>query len=368
MNQIFPLFCALSISFILLASCHRRELTYEDNFTVPIVINADWSDMSSAPTGMSVYCYPESGEAPTIVITNNISSATVNLLEGTYKILVFNQIPSDFGTISFSGMDSYETAEINTVADASKTAKASSEIAREPEELATATYIDLEISDEVVQRTMDLRSSGTVTRSEDLVYQSIYVTPKVVIKTTRVTVRITGIYNFYSSSATLYGMADGYNFSEQKSHTSMTTHSLESWSSTTYAEDYREGEITTTFVCFGLPGQTTTTRSDDYSDWDGMLDIDITLVDKQTIVSESIPLNDKVTTTGDDSSKSEDTDITTNVNVDININSGFTFDDDPTSDDKPIVLPDVESAVGGESSFDATIDDWGEEERYNLSV
>ncbi|MFR9660926.1 MAG: DUF5119 domain-containing protein, partial [Rikenellaceae bacterium] len=106
--------CALALALAMIA-CTRRELTYSYQPTVSVAITADWSDMSEAPTGMSIYCYPESGAAPTIVQTNNTAEATVSLAEGVYSILIFNQIPSDYGTVSFSGMDSFESASIGAI-------------------------------------------------------------------------------------------------------------------------------------------------------------------------------------------------------------------------------------------------------------
>ncbi|MFI3278425.1 MAG: DUF5119 domain-containing protein [Rikenellaceae bacterium] len=360
----------MSLAF---SSCHRRPLTYAYSTTVEVVINADWSNLSETPTGMSVYCYPESGEAPTVTIANinsTESSISVNLSAGNYTVLVFNQIPSDFGTILFSGMDSYETAEINAVSTTSSWAesKESSSLIRDPEELAAATYLDLEVPEEVVNEFNQLRSSEEDLSPEALIYKTIDVTPKVVIKNTRVRVRITGIYNYRSARATLYGMASGYNFSEQASHSTMSTHVMESWSSTVYEEDYREGEIVTVFSCFGLPAQSTATRSTDYSNWPGQMDIDILLVDNSTIVSESVSLCDKITTSSDGDSKSEDSDVDVNldVSVDINIDSGYGLDDD--DDDTPIVLPDVLPEGGSTSGFDADVEDWGEEEGYDLQI
>ncbi len=352
-------------AMLLLLSCERRELTYDYQPTVAIVVNTDWSDMSTTPSGMSVYCYPEDGSDPIVVITNNISYATVDLPMGVYKILVFNQIPSDFGTLSFDGLDSYETAAIYSVPSSSTSSisKTGAETVRDPEEVAAATYLDLEVTEDAINESIYARTLST--KAEDLIYKNIYVTPKVVIKTTRVKIRISGIYNFYSADAQLYGMATGYNFSQEKSHTDMVTHSLQSWTSTTYEEDYREGEISINFTCFGLPGQTASSVVADYADWEGVIDVDILLVDQSTIISESIPLNDKITATSTDDTKADvDTETTMDVSVDIDISTGYGLDDD----DDAVELPDVEPVGGSSSGFDATVDDWGTSEDFDVPV
>lgn len=354
---------------IITLSCERRELTYNYDATAEVIISADWSKMSEKPTGMSVYCYPVSGDKPIVKQTNNINYASLNLPAGIYNILVFNQIPSDYGTINFSGLESFNTAEINSVATKSNWVKSVAEknLIRDPEEVAAATYLELEVTEDAIRTNVELKSKG-ITKSSELINYTVEVTPKVVIKTTRVKIRIDGVKNYRSARATLYGMASGYNFSKQESHTSESTHLMESWSKTIYPEGNDKGEITASFTCFGLPGQTTSTRAEDYSNWDGVIDVDILLVDNKTIISESIELYDKITTTTQESKT--DTDIDTNIdtNVDINITTGYNFDLDPDSEDKPILLPDVTPEGSTSSGFDATVDDWGDEVVHDIPI
>ncbi len=351
----------ICISIIAL-SCERRELTYDYDPTVAVVLNVDWSDLSETPSGMSVYCYPESGETPTLV-TRNINSTsvsvTVNLAAGNYNILVFNQIPSDFGTVSFDGLTSFETAQVNAASTSSDWAfsKSDSELVRDPEEVAIATYLNLEITEEDVREKLYLDSQDDVI-ADQVFYKEITVAPQVVIRTTRVKIRLAGIYNFSAVRATLYGMATGYNISDEKSHTDKATHVLESWSSTTF-DDYREGEITAYHTSFGMPGQTTETRSYDYSEWDGQLDIEFLLVDNQTIESASYTLKDVLTLSADEAARSDQVD-----QDDIDIY----FDIDYNSDDTPITLPDVMPEGGASSGFDATVRDWGDEISYDIPL
>lgn len=59
---------------------------------------------------MTVMVFPWSGGAPHTVLTNEITHADFSLEPGKYHVLVFNQSTTEFGTLDFQGMDSYETA------------------------------------------------------------------------------------------------------------------------------------------------------------------------------------------------------------------------------------------------------------------
>ncbi len=358
----------IGIAVIALAalSCERRALTYDYDPTLFVDIELDWSDMSTAPTGVSVYCYPEDGGDPIVTISNTISNVTVELGSGLYNILVFNQIPSDYGTIIFEGMNNFSTASINAVSSSTLqglTGKSDSdEIARDPEEVAAATYLQYEVTEEAISESVELKSKGG-TKSSPVIYETISLAPQVVIKNTQVKIRVLGIYNYSSATAKLYGMATGYNFSQAKSHSDMTTHLLEDWSSTAYDYDITQGEVSIVFSCFGLPGQSASSQVSDYATWEGVLDVDITLVDLKTVISESIPLHDKITST-DQTKADDDTEANLDVGIDINISSGYGL----TDDDDPITLPDVEPAGSGSSGFDATVDDWGDEEVTDIPI
>ncbi|MFI3259797.1 MAG: DUF5119 domain-containing protein [Rikenellaceae bacterium] len=363
-----------------LVSCERRELTYLYSPTVSVQVNADWSNLDEAPTGMSVYFYPTDGGTPTVVQTNNTSTATANLGQGTYNILVFNQIPTDYGTITFSGMDSFSTAEVKNVSTKSTWATTKSDddyFAREPEEIAVSTYEGFVVTEEAIYENIELRSKNQ-TKADEEPYAIFSFTPRVVIKTTRVRIRVSGIDNHRSTRATLYGMATGYHFSGQASHSTMTTHLLETWSVTTYDDDSSQGELIASFTSFGLPEQSTTTRGvEQWDDWEGRLDIEVLLVDNETVVSESVALADKITASADSTKSDEDvdadidTDINTDIDTDLDLDFDLTIDwgfddDDNTSDPIALTLPDVVAEGSVEGGFSATVDDWGDELEFDI--
>lgn len=355
----------LTLAFALI-SCVRRELTYSYNPTVEVIVNIDWSDMSVAPTGLSIYCYPETGESPTIKIVNltteeqaaMASSTSINLGVGVYKILVFNQTPSEFSTIEFSGMSSYESAEVYAASTTSRwyVSRAEESLVVDPAELAAATYHSVEIPQEAVDEVLGLREKDEYVDIGS--YTTIDLTAAVVIKTTRVTVKLNGINNLSSVRATLCGMATGYNFSEQKSHSDYATHLLESWSITKYAEDVTKGEIVAYFTCFGIPDSTTETRVLD-SSWGGTMHLEMLLVDLSTITETDYELYDKTTLMFEDViNKSAEGDSTTEYD-DSDVDISVDIDDD-------ITLDDVEPQGGSSGGFDASVGNWESEQQVEI--
>lgn len=352
---LYILFC-----LSLFASCQRRELTYSYDPTVEILLTADWSDMSVAPTGMSVYCYPESGESPTIKQTNDIDSVILNLGVGEYKILVFNQIPSDFSYILFSGLDDYETAEVYAASTTSKwyVSKATEDLVANPDELAVATYHSVTVTQEVVNEILGLREKPDYSAEDAEPYLVINVTPKVVIKTTRVTLSLAGIHNLTSVRSTLYGMSTGYHFSSQATHSDYATHLLESWSRTLYDWDVTKGEIVAYFTCFGLPETTVETRQVDES-WGGTIHVEMLLVDNSTIVYRDYDLYDKTTLLYEDSSAKSDDDTPQYDDSDVDISIDIEDDD---------ALEDVMPEGGSSGGFSGEVTDWEDEQQVGMDM
>ncbi|MFI3287076.1 MAG: DUF5119 domain-containing protein [Rikenellaceae bacterium] len=338
----------IALVCLIATSCIRRELSYSYDPTYTVKVRADWSELSERPSGMSVYCYPEDGGSPVVSLSNNVDSTTVKLPLGEYNILVFNQTTTEFATLTFSGMSTYEDAEVSASATTSKWAvsRAESELVNNPSEFAAATYLGLEITEEMIDTVLYCQNNDV--EWDYNLEVVVDVVPQLLIKTTRVKVGVLGFHNLYSTRATLFGMAAGYDFSQQMSHTAEVTHVLEGWSAIG-SEVYGEGDIYIYFPCFGLPNQTTATRI--VEEWDGIMDLEILLVDRSTIESHSFDLAE-YTTLADPTEVKADTDNVTDTTATADI-----YVDIP----KSFTLPDVEPEEGTEGGFDATVEDWGEE-------
>ncbi len=351
---------AIAIVALATLSCERRELTYDYSPYCEVVLNVDWSNMSEAPTGMTIMAYPQDGGTPTTIQSNTVTSGTLKLPAGVYNILVFNQIPSDFGTVSFRGMDQWDTAEVYSNETTSNVSWASSKseatTVREPEDIAVATYTDVEICEDCIEKsTAQYKLTG-----ERIVIETIDLKPNIVIKRTLVRVRVDGIGNLLSTRAVLTGMSEGYNFSTQQSTETRASHFFEDWEIVDYDYGEQYGETYAYFASFGIPSTTTSTRATD--DWTGSIYIQMLLVDNETIIEHAatvtIASNSDVTDTYVDADI--DVDIETNVIVEV----GFSDDED----DSMPVLPDVKPEGSSDSGFSAEVEDWGEEEDYYLGI
>ncbi len=346
----------LYIIYLCLAilSCERRELTYDYSPYCEIVVNLDWSNLSKAPTGMSIRAYPQDGGEPIVYQSNAITSGTIKLPAGVYNILVFNQIPSDFGSVGFRGLDKWETAEVYSVEQSGKSwasTKADETIVRKPEDVAVATFTDVEIKEECIIKSIELyKLTG-----KRLVAHILNLKPQIVVKRTFVRVKVDGIYNLRSTRGVLTGMSEGYNFSTQQSISPKVSHVLEDWNIEDFAYGERYGETNNYFMSFGLPSTTTSTRA--VGEWNGSIYLQMLLVDNKTIVEHTANITKRTSTSEDEESKDD-------VKINITVKVGFSGD----ADDPIPVLPDVKPEDSSDSGFDATIDNWENEEEHNVQI
>lgn len=103
MNRIF-IAAAIAALLQLLAACEHKELC-DDHEHVKysrVRVDVDWTDFltKETPSGMTVAMYPDDPSLKSVtVLTNNISHAVLNLPVGGYSLLVYNQSPSEFGSL-----------------------------------------------------------------------------------------------------------------------------------------------------------------------------------------------------------------------------------------------------------------------------
>ena len=103
MNRIF-ITAAIAALLHLLSACEHKELcdNHEHVTYSRVRVDVDWTDFltKETPSGMTVAMYPDDPSLkPVTVLTNNISHAVLNLPVGGYSLLVYNQSPSEFGSL-----------------------------------------------------------------------------------------------------------------------------------------------------------------------------------------------------------------------------------------------------------------------------
>ena len=206
MNRIF-ITAAIAALLQLLAACeHKERCDNHEHVTYSRVrVDVDWTDFltKETPSGMTVAMYPDDPSLkPVTVLTNNISHAVLNLPVGGYSLLVYNQSPSEFGSLRFEGMDALSSSRImgNEIQSRWYQSRDDDEIViTEPEWVGIDTQKGRQVTSDMVARTNARRSqSRHGSRDGDVVLTTAY--PKNIISTLTVHAHIKGIYNFYDTA------------------------------------------------------------------------------------------------------------------------------------------------------------------------
>ncbi len=322
------------LSLIVISSC-RRELCYDYRPFTDVVMEVDWSKFVETPSGMTAMFYPKGGGEPVTYSTHNIHKSTFALRTGIYDVILFNQRPAEFATLGFRGMDRFETAEVYAKEVESKTWYSKTDVetvSYEPEPFAVAIYENLEVTEEMRDRT-DSKAGAC-----DLI-----MTPMTVTNRAIVTIHIDGLYNLRSARGSVTGMAEGLMMSSSAANDTEVTHLLEAWQCFADADNPAQGRIVTDYRTFGMPGMKLRNAVNLWGD--AFLNVSLLLVDNSTVKDYSFPVGENVRL-----------DEQTNEIV-LRISLERESEDSPA----PVVLPDVKPADGSSSGFDADMDSWGDE-------
>ena len=312
---------------ILFASC-----IYDDYSDCPqesdrkmVRINVDWHLFDKeVPTGMTVMVFPWSGGAPQTVLTNEITHADFSLEPGKYRILVFNQSTTEFGTLDFLGMDSYETARVVVQHATSRWYSRGDDelIGVEPEWLASDKLDEFEVSGD---------------------FSEVTLTPRNVLSQIHVSVKVPSIGYLRYARGSLTGISEGFLLGQGKPLKSKVTYLLESWTKTIDVNDATLGTLKTSVKCFGLP-ETTQPDADN-----NKLSLSALLIDNKTQIDHQFAVGDKFQK--DDNSSELGYTVTLHVDVKV-----------------PEPLPEVKPSEGSSGGFDVTIQDWGKPEDIDMEL
>ena len=312
---------------ILFASC-----IYDDYSDCPqesdrkmVRINVDWHLFDKeVPTGMTVMVFPWSGGAPHTVLTNEITHADFSLEPGKYRVLVFNQSTTEFGTLDFLGMDSYETAQVVVQHATSRWYSRGDDelIGVEPEWLASDKLDEFEVSDD---------------------FSEVTLTPKNVLSQIQVSVKVPGIKNLRYVRGSLTGISEGFLLGQGKPLKSKVTYLLESWTKSVDENGATLGTLRASVKCFGLPE----TVSPDAEN--NQLSLSALLIDNKTQVDHQFAVGDKFKK----DENSSELGYTVSLHVDVQM---------------PQPLPEVKPSEGSSGGFDVTIQDWGKPEDIDIEL
>lgn len=274
---------------------------------------------------MTVMVFPWSGGAPHTALTNDITHADFSLEPGKYHVLVFNQSTTEFGTLEFQGMDSYETARALVLHTTSRWySRGDNElIGVEPEWLASDKLDEFDVSGDYSEATL---------------------MPRNVLSHIQVNVKVPGTGNLYSARGSLTGISDGFLLGQGKPlQSSKVTYLLESWTKTIDKNDATLGTLTTSFKCFGLPE---TAHLDAENN---KLSFSALLIDKKTQVDYQFAVGDKF----EEDENSSELGYFSSLHVDVEL---------------PEPLPDVKPSEGSSGGFDVTVKDWGKPEDIDMEL
>lgn len=327
MKRCINLFMLCGLLTILLTSC-----IYDDYSGCPqksdrkmVRVNVDWHLFDKeVPTGMTVMVFPWSGGAPHTVLTNEITHADFSLEPGKYRILVFNQSTTEFGTLDFLGMDSYETARAVVQHTTSRWYSRGGDelIGVEPEWLASDKLDEFDVSDD---------------------FSEVTLTPKNVLSQIQVSVKVPGIKNLRYVRGSLTGISEGFLLGQGKPLLSKVTYLLESWTKSVDENEATLGTLKASVKCFGLPE----TASPDAEN--NQLSLSALLIDNKTQVDHQFAVGDKFKK----DENSSELGYTVSLHVDVQM---------------PQPLPEVKPSEGSSGGFDVTIQDWDKPEDIDIEL
>lgn len=329
--------CALLLTLV---ACNHKELCLHYPHRARIRINVDWSEFpEEQPTGMTVMVYPADGGAPQTTLSNTLDHVYVNLEEGYYHTLVFNQSVTEFGSFEFRGMNRWEDAEVLAVNVSSRWYESRSgeeRVVTEPEWLGIDSDGTVEVTPQMAEISSVHMGSNP---KEDVEYVIATHVPHNIIYTMHVVVHIPdGVYNLRSARSALSGLSEGVMFSTLRRSNRVATQLLEDWTLTVDKENPVKGTLTTSFHCFGLPD-----AHQGLPEENRFL-LSMLLVDGKTQIDVPVEVGHLI--------EESDGGVLT-LYLELTLPDG---------------LPDVQPEGGSSSGFDATVEDWGDEIEHEIQM
>ncbi len=281
MRKIAAYICTI----LMLAACLDKKITYTESPQAKIMLHPNWEcegGLHSKPSGMSVILYNKEAQPEFSDVDNNVDSILITSQQGTKHILLFNQSPSEFGSMHFNDMNCFDKAcvvlqKLKLRRRANDLWEENTPLMNEPEPLAV--------------------SADTITITKDMVRESfvnnktykVDVCPQLINYKFDIYVKIQGFENIRSVEGSISGLAEGcYLSSGEPLHTTISQYLKSNNLVRTRQGD--NSEIVNNYIhfninCFGLPTQKI--KKENRKEHDNILKLHFLLRDGKTVFDYS---------------------------------------------------------------------------------
>lgn len=316
---------------LIAAGCNYRDIKMVSTPSQAVYFKLDWSDFPAEelPTGVSIYCYPKDGSSPYVYKSNDIDLVKADMPSGTYDIIAFNQVESEFESFDFTGMDSFSTACVSVRETEKPKWKlvADEPVCTAPEWLAVDRLADYDVS-------YDLYSSSP---------QYILLKPESVVYTVESSFHVFGTNKIYTTYGEMSGLSGSLMLGTGEKTMPRCIQLFEDVAISSYTKSLDDGVVTARFHTFGAID-------------DNWLHYRFFLVDQSTYCNYTFDVSDRI---------EQDDNL---MRIAVNIGFDNTQPQEPeygADPERPGTLPDV-VPKGGASGIDAVVSDWKNEVIINL--
>lgn len=350
---------ALACLVALFAACDRYDIELYYTGKAYVRVNVDWQTrFGETPTGMTIMLAKDGDSITFTDISNFVDYYDLELEPGTYKMLIFNRTPGEFGSMRFSQMKSFNDA----FAYAQQLQRTTDfwdvnvSYLREPEHIGcvvdTFTVLQ-EMTDGNFRFVLwkdkkeDLRETLTLDEVVDPMTTDLFVRVKII-----------GYKYMGNIIGNISGLADGFLLSQAWRCTQTGYHLLDNWTSAPAPAESDSvtsvGYISTHINTFGLPhGRELLSQRDSTSN---VLSLCFTLIDgTQHVFRYPVGKHIKYRM-ADENGYFSKTDVT--LELDLLLEAPFFTN--PEVPNLPYAQPT------GTGAFDAEVADWGDEENIDV--
>lgn len=357
MNRTTTIAATLLATLLLaLTACERRELWLYERDLNRVVLNVDWSYFHLRPEHMTAVFYPKDGGRPIVVTTSDIYTSELHLPAGTYDVVLFNRMESEYSYQAFRYQQDFQQYEVFTLPLFSQPARnvdlydPTRPIYNPPEFMAVDTLCNLVISraqasDSLIRyKDKDQYAGGENT-------QVINMLPQEMVYTLRIKIFVHGLQYMYSVKGCIDGLADAYHLGICQRSAAGAQYQLSGWKATALTDS--TGYITNSITTFGRLNKYP------YNNSDVKLRLDFLLVDLKTTHPLEFNVANEITAAVLEADARRETGHVASGNPnELHYNAELNLDLTLDIDGPHAVLPPVENAGKKPSGFDAEVDGW----------